>query len=401
MKRKLFCLFVCFTMVFVLVGCNSSTDEKNNANVGGEMETADENKNEVWPVVYEAKSKIKEANLFDKSVQIGDKTISIPISLADFIEKTGAQFEDQTLSEDFLMDPSYVKTISMYIEGNSFDISVENLTTEMVALKECTVNSISLGEGDNGVFFAKGITIGSTLTQLNESWGEAVVEDTTSDDLTYYYFEYPKDPFDFGMMGGSDNISSTGNAFTVKVDRNTSMITEIDYTFTDEFNKEETIVTAITFEDSTISYELPIALKEHNISMLGQVYASALKIDNATYTLDVHAPTMGLRVVDLDLTSEEIEKMTLTDELLISAIDSETYGNIEIINNNGKTGTVTGYYMEENEMRCEINFVSKGYGYSFYYNFSPYEQNTEITDAAINEMYSLVKDLAGTISLKK
>ena len=60
MKRKLFCLFVCFTMVFVLVGCNSSNEEKSNANVGGEMETADENKNEVWPVVYEAKSKIKE-----------------------------------------------------------------------------------------------------------------------------------------------------------------------------------------------------------------------------------------------------------------------------------------------------------------------------------------------------
>jgi len=388
-------------MVFVLVGCNSSTKENNNVNVTGEMETADENNNEVWPVVYEAKSKIKEANLFDKSVQIGNKTISIPISLADFIEKTGAQFEDQTLSEDFLMDPSYVKTISMYIEGNSFDISVENLTTEMVALKECTVNSISLGEGDNGVFFAKGITIGSTLTQLNEFWGEAVQEDTTSDTLTYYYFEYPKEASDFGMLG-SGIFSSTGNGFTVKVDRNTSMITEVDYEFTDDFNRKETIANVMNFDNGdTISYELPYALREHNISFAGQVYVTALEIENTIYTNDVHVPSMGLRVVDLSLTSEEIEAMTLTDELLMSAIDSETYGNIEIINNDGKFGTVMGYYVEENEMHCDITFVNKGYGYSFNCSFSPYDTNVNLTESVTNEMYSIVKDLAKTISLKK
>lgn len=125
----------------------------------------------------------------DFTFELDGKVYQLPCSY-DTLKKDGWTISDASFSEDTQIKPFAEENIWMTKNGKNLSIVACNLTTNPVAVKDCTVGGILwIKRGGADIKLAKGITVNSTLDQIIAAYGEPDEKTTEADgsiSMTYY-----------------------------------------------------------------------------------------------------------------------------------------------------------------------------------------------------------------------
>lgn len=151
------------------------------------------------------------------TVQINDKVLKLPCSLAD-LEATGLKLDREYTPEDYVVNAGEYELAWFEDEnGNTIMADMVNTGDDPKALKDCIVGAISvddydLEEGGLTVLFPGGITVGTKEADVLAAYGEPT--DSYKDEEygnTYYW--YDKESYD--------------NSCTVETDAETGLVENI------------------------------------------------------------------------------------------------------------------------------------------------------------------------------
>lgn len=189
MKKR---ILLGFLVILAVCGCgNQKANTDKEAQVSEFEQILEE---EVVVKTFEAKEEILNANLGSGLIQIGDTIVSIPTKVKEVSEQTNAEYmsidyNPDIMSDEFLVSaddgaviaglyfPDAECTAVYYSEGIKEGASSAG-DLYMMGLREIRSENI---------FLPKGIKVGMTLTDMQETFGDALEEGYTGDEETLEY----------------------------------------------------------------------------------------------------------------------------------------------------------------------------------------------------------------------
>lgn len=330
---------------------------------------------------FEATPKILSTDIFDNAIQIGNKVFLLPITYDDLIE-VGASMEP-TISPDYIMDKTATETVDFSIGETTFQVVMRNCGEKRTSLKNCNIIYISETKGKD-IFYQKGVNVGTTLTELEDKWGEPTVDKswTNKDSLTYIYLEYPLDPQRLYSFGHQE-FSASGNSYIVTIDKNTSKIIDIQYIW--NFGDNNKIIernNSILTNEEYLNFKYPESI--FNNEMIGNGSIAIYSINGQQY------------VISLDTNLCEFGSFEPINEETINSIMDETawYGKYqsEILEMKDGEAKAIGYRDEKNCIRCNIVYLKDNRRYvGDDSKIIPLDENGEISPEAIDKFKEITK----------
>lgn len=189
--------------------------EKAGGEVSDDADDKDEDKKAAKPA---EQSKDLGAKWDSYTVQINDKVITLPCSLAD-LEATGLKLDREYTPEDYVVNVGEYELAWFEDDnGNTIMADMVNMESDPKELKDCLVGAISaysydLEEGGLTVLFPGGITVGTKEADVLAAYGEPT--DSYKDEEygnTYYW--YDEESYD--------------NSCTVDIDVETGLVENIN-----------------------------------------------------------------------------------------------------------------------------------------------------------------------------
>lgn len=374
MRKKITLIPVAVLMLAILSGCaDGSVEEttnapKNSAVTTTAAPTETEQTTEPAPIVYTASEEILAAEMYSGKVQVKDKIFTFPISVAELLNE-GAVITEKNVTEDYLIDADDTKYgIDVKINGKSASIDVKNKSKTMASVKDCDVVRVDFGYCDN-VFFPKGVTSGTTLSELTEKWGE-FDEDASingSDYLSYRYYELPVETNSLYSSGPSmyDLTSITDNSYQTLIDRSTGTIKEIDFTFSDR-SDEPVEITFLNNVTCTVPKYMDKDIRKFAMEVNGKTLA--VKAWNSLYCSD-------------DSLEERVKWL------------SEYYDDVEIVYETEDEAAVI-YIVYDS---YNFDYFRDGKFYSTELIVIPCDENEEVTDEDFDKIIEFMVEIAKTL----
>ena len=240
---------------------------------------------------YEATDEIKKADPYEGYVQIKDEVVQLPASYKELKEKLDFTLVsgENIRSEDYLVDGGDFFSIIVSLDdfGNQVEFYLRNLSEERISLKECQVQEISEFSA-NSVFFPGGITLGSSMEEVEAVLGECYTEEEHSDSLEYKYNIMITDktiPF-FTEPGASskllEKIPCNNYLYRITFDRNNATVSSIDCIFEENIVKEHVEYTLSKGSEYPISCQKPSGLQRATNSKRER-FTGVLSIDDKEY----------------------------------------------------------------------------------------------------------------------
>lgn len=313
-----------------------------------------ETKKEIKP-----SDEILKSDLYDNKIQIGNTVISLPMTFEN-VTKLGATMNSNT-SPDFIMDKDATKTEEFKIGETDFYLYFKNHSSKRSTLKDSEMEFIESTSGKD-VYYAKGINIGTSLSQLTEKWGKPTIDLTKQyeDSLTYDYIQYPIDSSLISNFASDSKLSASGNQYTIKIDKNTSKITDIKYNCNaaDKSKFYEGVREFGSGESkSQISYKIPAYIYQNNLTN-GGLCMNAITVDGETYAV-VLDPNLSCF-----LKTKQINNKTISSEINLD-YSNEKY-SIDILNMDNNTARAIGYFNSKNMIKCVALYIKEKHEYRSY-----------------------------------
>lgn len=358
--------------IMTMIGCN------NTKKVDSQSDSV-QKKEEIT-----ATDEITNSKLYDRKVQVGNKVITLPAKYTDFT-KAGAALSSKDLSEDYIMDAYSTKDCDMSIGSTKLHLSLKNDSDKKDSLKNAEVQYISSTEGKD-VFYTGGIHVGSKLDDLTAKWGQPSKDDSRSNDndMIYCYYE--------NYYIAAVACSVTGNEYTVKIDRKTSTVKDIEYKWAQaDMSDTSTVKTysqIIKPGQYTLSFEIPQYMAGQNEKMETAMYL----VDNVKYVVTVpYFPTSkGSSNGNVDKEVKEYKSLFSTNTSSISILDQTSdEAHMSIYENEGKSVRLRGIYVNTDsvfETSCEI---------------TPYDGNGTVSDSAVSKFKDIVEQITKSIHQSK
>lgn len=361
-------------MLAILSGCADGSAEvttiapKNSAVTTTAAPTETEQTTEAAPIVYTPSEEILAAEMYSGKVQVKDKIFTFPISVAELLNE-GAVITEKNVTEDYLIDADDTKYgIDIKINGKSAMIDVKNKSKTMAAVKDCDVVRVDFGYCTD-VFFPKGITSGTTLSELTEKWGE-FDEDASkngSDYLSYRYYELPVKTRSLSSSGPSmyDFTSITDNSYQTLIDRATGTVKEIDFTFSD---RSDTPV-EITF-----------------LNKVTCVVPTYMDKDIRQFAMEVNGKTLAVKAWN---------SLYCSDDSLEERVKwlSKYYDDVEIVYETEDEAAVI-YIVYDS---YNFDYFRDGKDYSTELIVIPCDENEEVTDEDFDKVIEFMVEIAKTL----
>lgn len=384
LQVKKYCSFVILIIFsMTLFGCGGGQSDKS-------ASVSVEKKKEIV-----ASEQIVDAKLYDKVVQVGNKVITLPTKYADFVE-ADAILVSKDLSDEYIMDANSSKICEMSIGDTIFQLYLENNSEQSNSLKNADVKYINSTKGKD-VFYSGGIHVGSTLDELTEKWGQPSLDASQSynDVMKYCYYEYPVNPKRINPMWNDPKLmSTTGNEYTITIDRKTATITDIQYKWDNIPNDDILRSFSYSFDNdkNTISYKIPSYLVE--INKFGSIQVSTCLIDGTPYVV----------IIDGNMSKFPNEK-EITNENIISNINVEFASkkyDVQILNKTDNEGYACGYIRTDNLLECVSLYMNKENSYRSYTSkIFPLDEKGILTDSAVSKFKGIMSDFAQSIHESK
>lgn len=292
------------------------------------------------------------------------------------------------------MDSGSTKECNMAIsESTLITVSLKNNSDKKDSLKNADVEYIKDTKGQH-IFYVGGIHVGSKLDDLTSKWGQPSNEDryAKSDEMKYHYSDYD-------LKDSSDHRSLTGNEYIVTISRNTSIVTDIEYKWSqsyisDDVDKLTTVSTEFTSHKDNKKTELLISLPTTFVQQ-GEFAGSKsaiFMVDNVPYI--VEPKTSPLALGNSYKTFEEVIKKEFEEGVLVK--DNQKH---EILSKTDTDLYGYKYNVEKNTLWFELNYINKKSKYSYQFNITPYDPNGTITDSTIEKFKDIVAK--STLSIHK
>ncbi|APC40332.1 hypothetical protein [Clostridium estertheticum] len=328
-----------------------------------------------------ATDEITNAKLHNKIVQVGNKVVTLPAKYTDFTN-AGAVLSSKELSEDYIMDANSTQMCDMSIGTTKFQLSLKNNSDKKDSLKNVDVEYISNTQGKD-IFYTGGIYVGSKLDNLTGKWGQPSEDNSNSNDKSMKYCYY-EDSVKLPVM-----CSATGNEYTVTIDRNTSIITDIRYKWSQANMSDTSTLKTYSKEIPTfdgkkhvISYQIPAYIVQQN-----QEHKIAIcTVDNVKYIVDVPNDPNSI-----SYSSKNIDN-SIKEYSNTLAIGKTNY-NFYILNKTDNDAHVYGYENKENSLLFTMCYMNKDSQYITNCKITPYDKNGTITDSAISKFKDIMSQI--------
>jgi len=277
---------------------------------------------------------------------------------------------------------------------------MKNNSAELCAFKDADVSHIFSTKGPD-IIYPMGIKVGDTLSELTDRWGQYTKDISSSyydsNDLAYSFLEYP---IDSGRVRNETSnsgslVSATGCSYVVRIDRNTSQITNIKYEWVDKTQPEDKTVEDIrelrswSNEVFELTYRIPYSIAQ-NISITRSSGMSVYTIDNTPYVVVLDFKISGLSI-DLvhelkDFTKEELSKY-------MNPSYSHDKFEIETIEMNDSNKIALGYLYRNGSFICRtVNMAEHRVYNSHLSAIMPLNENDDISEAAIAKFKEIMID---------
>ncbi len=395
MGKLKICLMVIVVIGLMLSSCNTS-DNKTDADNDTQKDVSDVD--------------IKEEDLFSISnvVQIGDRVVSLPGAYADLTE-AGAKNITEDKSEGYLLDAWSAASVDMSVEDTQFEAIVINMTDERAALKTGNVKNILTSGPD--IVFPGGIRVGSTLQELEETWGEPTREHSIADVLRYRYEQ------------------ERHIRYSIEINRNTSEISEIRASY-EKLLTEDDIYTnnykRISLDPirlpERVNYKVTVELPEEIERRWRWPWGESnhgLRVDNNNYILRNVRKSIGREYGRPAHPKESIFDATqyyeqITDEKLLNRIDTifqdegiEDY-TAEVLDDNRAIGfavnessakSVIVKLFKDEEGVVRLYIISPRYYSAGFPMIGVYNEDDILTDEAVDAFKHLMYRWAESIEI--
>lgn len=370
--KKYISIAILIIFVMAMIGCNNTkkADSKSDSVQKKEEITATD--------------EIASSKLYDRIVQISNKVVALPAKYTDFTN-AGAVLSSKDLSEDYIMDANSTKTCDMLIGTTKFELSLKNNSDKKDSLKNANVESIHSTQGKD-IFFNGGIHVGSKLDDLTKKWGEPSKDNSNNNNknMEYCYYEdFVKKPID---------CSATGTEYTITIDRNTSIVTDIKYKWSQtnisDTNTLKTYSTSIPpyNEGHFVSFQVPTCITQQNQNQHISIYV----IDNVKYIIDTPDLTSPIRNSDndVDKSIQEYRKLFANDT---------TKPTIEILDQTAEEAHLYAYKKDGNSLKFTMRYITKDSVYISGCTITPYDANGTLTDSAISKFKDIISPITKSI----
>ena len=164
-------------------------------------------------VVIEPTQEILDADIDSCKLQLGNKVYTLPVALQTLLDDGATIVNDVNPINDVIggIEGDYIEFI---LDNQEYYVCFWNLSIDKKQIKDCfMVDTFPYQEEkiiNNNIIYPKGIKVGSTVEELKAAWGEP-----TKDDL---------------------NELNYIDKYTVSIDIEKQLITDIDYRVDPEFS---------------------------------------------------------------------------------------------------------------------------------------------------------------------
>lgn len=168
---------------------------------------------------------ILSAELYSRTIQVGEHIVTFPIVASDFFA-LGAELDNGkdpskqvvAASEKNALGQYITNSYDVKIDGYKYSISVWNSTDSNQFLTDLPISRIY---GDD-LILPKGIRKGSTVEELDEKWGEATLDNLNS---RYYYKDYVHSTY------SNKDEDFNGNSYNLTLDLDAGIIKTLSYSW--------------------------------------------------------------------------------------------------------------------------------------------------------------------------
>lgn len=222
-----------------------------------------------------ASDEILSAEIYSGKIQLGNTVFDFPkFPVTDLIE-AGAVFKEDDPETTILKANDKTLSRKVNIDGITYGFSFSNNDENRQLLKDCYVSETSFScteDRKNSFICPKGITIGSTVDELLEAYGEP----TSVDIDTYSYIDpgfliESKSAHEYGAI--KDGVVNTGGrTYTFRADLETNKIKSISVGINEENYSDEIIEASAELKTKidgeklkyTANYSYPRYLSDQN-----------------------------------------------------------------------------------------------------------------------------------------
>ncbi len=357
-------------------------DEKNNDDSKGTTTEEVTEEPTTVPEGYSVSEEILNAPKFEQVIQIGNTVLQIPFTFQDILD-AGATIKTSGYTPDYIMAAGDSIYVDFTFDDGTLSTMFCNDSDSMCSLKDLEA-VFSVGTTSSNVFLPGGIHIGTTLSELQETWGAADVEASGDPYLSFTYYEYPSEVSYVGSQPYTKSL--TGNYYIISVDRNTAEVKNIGMAFNPR--TDEIVEHAYGF--GTFDFVLPMpACAEYG---LAPNYTSTATIDGVDYIIN-----FPMQLWD------EFCDYSPTEEALNSALTASEYTSIKdpieqtcILRNDEELGIICAFYTSSKTGRytCRAYALDRTNEKSFRFEFDIYAYNGEATSDNAKEYFvNLMKEL--------
>lgn len=200
--KKFYQLAVGISLLSVLVGCGTkeikqaqSTQETTKTSSTKISESLSTNETSISIEEKQSNGAISKdlsKNWYDNQIQIDNQVLTMPIELKD-LNKLGFELK---YSDPYVLNPkdSVAGTHLTNKKGNTISGTYSNLTDKTIDIKESSMTSINITDTTNKdltVFFPGGLTWGTTIEKVKETYGEP--KDEYTGDSGFAILTYQED----------------------------------------------------------------------------------------------------------------------------------------------------------------------------------------------------------------
>ena len=342
----------------------------------------------IEPVVYSPSEEILNADIYSGKVQIEDKVFTFPIKLQDLLDN-GMVITEENITENYLVDPMDSKSsVDVTIGNVRAEIKISNKSDEMTFLKNCYASDIDFDNYDN-VFYPCGVTVGISMEELTEKWGEPFETKTDQYDEDSIFYRYTELPYDKKRISGTNSIISiTGNKYSVRFDRNTGLASAVFCVNGDnsdiaiKFSNEHNINIDGDWVDFCSNYFVPEYLSDGY---------HLIETDDGKYVLYFQSNLQSHAIYRLDL-----EPSQWNEEGIKKKLDSYGIESVEISDNTAYVFASDLYDENQHYYFYYENLLN----YSFTFNVFPYKDNCEVTEEALEKAKEIILEIGKTITIE-
>ena len=118
----------------------------------------------------------------------GDKTVTFPCTLSEFLEQSGAKINGTQVTEDTILESDESASFYASVEGANFKITIKNTTDEAISCANAYVSKYSYNntnEANRQIKFAGTLSPGVSRSDVEKAL--EIPENRTSEDEFYIY----------------------------------------------------------------------------------------------------------------------------------------------------------------------------------------------------------------------